>query len=451
MSTTISPVFTGVSSFANDLQNVIDRSVAIASMPLKQLQNQLTDLNRQSSALSGLTDVFDALTTATQALSEAIGPGGLSGESSDPKAVSVLVSGAAGTDSYTVEVVDAGASSTSISSASLPAVSDPASQSISSSSMFTLTVNGKAYELSPSQNLNALAQAVNSAGAGVKASLINIGGAGSTNYRLVIRSDSLAADAIQLNDGSQDLLEALNTGKPAQCRIDGLSVTTTSSTATLAPGVSIRLLRQTAPDEPVTITVSRDDACIHSAVYKFIDAYNSAVDAVDQQIGEHAGVLSGQSIVYVLRRSLSSITQYTNAGPVSSLASMGVELDKNGRLSLNSAKFDERDPADVQTFLGGADSSGFLYAASQALSALDAPLDGDFSIASKLLNEQIATQNDVIADNQRRVDDLQTALQQQMSAADALLSQLEAKKTYFNNLFTAMMNYNLNGAGVKAG
>src|SRR5919206_3885278 len=149
MSTTISPVFTGVSKFATDLQSVIDRAVGIASLPLKQLQNQLTDLTSRSTALSGLTSKFEALQTAMQNLSDASGPGGLSGSSSDPASVSVSVSGAIAPDTYTIEILDTGAYSSSVSSATLPAITDPSSASISSSSEFTLTVNGKTWSLSP--------------------------------------------------------------------------------------------------------------------------------------------------------------------------------------------------------------------------------------------------------------------------------------------------------------
>jgi flagellar hook-associated protein 2 len=440
MSTTISPVFTGVSKYATDLQSVIDRAVGIASLPLKQLQNQLTDLNSRSTALSDLTAKFEALQTAMQAVSDASGPGGLSGSSSAPSTVSASVSGAVAPDTYSVDVLDTGAYSSSVSSATLPAITDPSSASFSSSSEFTLTVNGKTWTLSPAANsLTSLMQSINSSGAGVQASLINTGGSDGPSYRLTIRSRSLAADTIQLNDGSTDLLTTLSTGKPGQYSLNGLPpITTNSRTVTLAPGVKADLLQKTATNEPVTISVNRDSSSLNSAVSKLVDAYNAAVDAVDGQIGEHSGPLAGQSIVHTLREALSKITQFTQEGGVSSLTQMGLELDKTGKLSFNG--FGTADPSDIQRFLGGADTDGFLHAMSGILNSLEAPLDGALPRASKLISDEVTRQNDLIAENQRRVDELQTNLQQQMSAADALLADLENKKTYFNNLFTTMLN-----------
>jgi flagellar hook-associated protein 2 len=451
MSTVSSPLFTGVSNFAGDLQNVIARSVAIASMPLNQLQNQLHNLNAQSSALSQMSDRFTALQTAVGDLSQALGPAGISGVSSNSSAVSVAVAAGAGPATYTIDITDKGAYSSSISSTGLPTVADPSTQSISTSSNYTLSVNGKTFSIVPgAHTLSSLVQAINSSSAGVQASLVNVGPSGSPSYRLVVRSQHLAADAIQLNDGQADLLHTLNTGKPAQYDVDGLGspIESNSKTVTLAPGVTVDLLQETLAGQPVSITVARDESVVQEAVSKFIDAYNSAVDAVDAQIGENAGMLSGHSIVYALRKSLSSLTLYTQKTAVSSLADLGVKLDKTGKLTLNAAKFSANDTADIAVFLGSSDGGGFLRGAAKILKQLEDPIDGALPAASQLLGSEISRQNRLIWENQRRVDELQTNLQQQMAAADALLAQLETKKTYMNNLFTAMINSSMSG-GVK--
>jgi hypothetical protein len=56
----------------------------------------------------------------------------------------------------------------------------------------------------------------------------------------------------------------------------------------------------------------------------------------------------------------------------------------------------------------------------------------------------------VILDRQDRLAQLQDNLQQRMAAADALIASLESRRDFITNLFTAQLNYNLNGAGVKA-
>jgi len=66
-----SSIFTGSSRYSSDLQQVLQRSIAIASLPLDQLNNQLTTLQNRSSALDTLNGQFGALLTAVQGISTA--------------------------------------------------------------------------------------------------------------------------------------------------------------------------------------------------------------------------------------------------------------------------------------------------------------------------------------------------------------------------------------------
>src|ERR1019366_7262156 len=195
-----------------------------------------------------------------------------------------------------------------------------------------------------------LAQAINSAAAGVQASIVNAG----SSYRLVVRSTNLAGEAIQLSDGSQDLLDTLTTGAPATYDISGLGgatqpIDSSSRTVTLAPGVTINLLQQTATGQPATITVSRNTSGVASAISSFVDAYNAAVDALNQQVGQNGGALSGQSAISTLRNSMRQITQYTgSSGGLTLLSQMGVELDDKGKLTFDASQLDSASANDLR-------------------------------------------------------------------------------------------------------
>ena len=108
-------------------------------------------------------------------------------------------------------------SSTSAISDGTTTVTDPSTTNISSSSSYTLTVNGTATTLNlSSDNMDALATAINDANAGVSATIVNLGSNSSPNYRLSVTSNEWGADTIQLNDGTNDLLTTLQTGANAQ-------------------------------------------------------------------------------------------------------------------------------------------------------------------------------------------------------------------------------------------
>jgi flagellar hook-associated protein 2 len=444
--------FTGVSTYASDLQQVITRAVSIASMPLTLMQNQLQSLNNQQSALSGLDSTFTALQNAIAGIGNALGPSSYSATSSS-SAISASVSSAALEGSYSVDVTSLGSYSTSISDPSLPAVADPNSSSISTASSYTLTVNGKTTTITPAGgSLMDLAQAINSASAGVQASIVNAG----SSYRLVVRSTNLAGDSIQLNDGSQDLLDTLTTGAPATYDISGLGgatqpIDSSSRTVTLAPGVTINLLQQTAAGQPATVTVSRDTSGAASAISSFVDAYNAAVDALNQQVGQSGGALSGQSTISDLRNAMRQITQYSGtSGGVTLLSQMGITMDDTGKLTFDSSQFSSVSASDLDQFLGSATGGGFLQTATNTMNAVEDPTTGFIPTATNDVNGEITQENDLITQEQQKITDLQNTLTQQMATADATIASLEQQKDYITNLFTAMINENTNGTGVSS-
>jgi flagellar hook-associated protein 2 len=437
--------FTGVSSYASDLQQVITRAVNIAALPLQLMQNQLQKMSDQSTELSALDTKFSALQTAIQQLDSSLGVSSYSATSSDSSLVSASVSAGAAEGTYTIDVSDPGSSSTSISGSSLPVVSDPNSTSISASSSFTLTVNGTTTTINPDSNtLASLAQAINAVSAGVQASVINTGGS-TPQYQLVLRSTELGPDTIQLNDGSQDLLDKLTTGGLATYDVNGLgaSIQSNSRTVTLAPGLTINLLQATPSGQPVTVTVSRDASSASTAVSNFVTAYNAVHTELESQVGQSGGPLQGQNIVYQLFNSLSQIALYSgSSGAVRTLADMGVTLDDTGQLTFDSSQFNSDSVDALQNFLGGASTGGFLQAATNALNGVEDTTSGSLKMAIQDLNGQITNQNDQISTEDQKIIDLQNNVTQQVAAADALIASLESQKTYMTGLFQSMMYSN---------
>jgi len=423
-------------------------------MPLTQYQDELQTMTQQQTDLNGLNADFTTLQSAIANIDAALGTGSYGATSSDSSAVSASVGSGAMEGTYTIDVSSIGSYSSSISNDTLPAVADPTSTSISTSGDYTLTAGGQTFDIQPSDgSLMGLAQAINSSSAGVQASLVNVGGSGSPQYRLVLQSANLGPDNIQLNDGTNDLLGTLNGGEDASYRVNGMSsaISSTSRTVTLAPGVTVNLLQpttgSTGSGSPVTVTVSRDASQLDSALSTFVSDFNTAVDALNAQTGPNAGSLSGQSTILDLRSALRQLTQYTGtSGSVSCLAQMGVTLDAQGHLSFDSTQVTAQNLDAVQSFLGDSTTGGFLQTATNAMNSVEDVTDGALTVAIGGIGTEIANENSMITTQQQKITNLTNTLDQQMSAADALLASLESKKTYITNLFTAMINNNLTGS-----
>src|SRR5581483_3246745 len=238
--------FNGSSKFSSDFQQILSRAVAIQSLPLAGMQNQLSNLQGQQSAPSSLKGTFSALQTAIQNIGSSATP--VSASSSVPSAVSATASSSALPGRYSVQVTQIGSSTTTISNAGAPPVTDPTSTNISPAASFTLAINGTNTPITPSgRSLDDLANAINGAALNVQATVVNVGSNASPDYRLSVTSTSLAADTIQLNDGTNNLLNNLSTGAPTSYQVNGLSTVlqTNSPQITLAPGVTASLLQTT--------------------------------------------------------------------------------------------------------------------------------------------------------------------------------------------------------------
>jgi len=117
------------SSYSSDLQQVLSRAVAIASLPLTQLNSTLTTLQNRSTELQTLNGKFSAVQSAVQAISTAASS--TNAQVSDSSVIAAQSSATAAAGSYFIHVVTAGAPSSALSQSTLPVVTDPSTQSIS--------------------------------------------------------------------------------------------------------------------------------------------------------------------------------------------------------------------------------------------------------------------------------------------------------------------------------
>ncbi|MDW8354479.1 MAG: flagellar filament capping protein FliD [Bryobacterales bacterium] len=439
---TTNPIFTGTSRYSADLQKILERSVNIASLPLLQLQQTKTRLQDQSQALQGLEAKFAALAHAVAALATGAASGSYTLSNSDGAVVMASLSGSVLPGTYTIEVLSAGSFTTTLSRDGLPTVTDPGSQNLSVASSLTLTVDGVNYTIAPSSpTLNGLAEAINAAGAGVTATIINLGSPGSPDYRLSLRAGKLGAVSVQLNDGTQDLLTTTVTGTLATYRINGQPATPISSdsrSVVVAPGLSVTLLKAGT----ATLTVARGTAAISQALNSFVTAYNDAVAELDKHRGKAGGALGGNSLLVTLSEALRSIVGYSaGSGALRSLEALGLSFNDQGRLSFDASAFEQATGgrlSDLLQFLGSPDTGGFLKAATGALQALREGSDGLLSSAISSVAAALQRQEARIAAEQERIDLLEKNLAERMAAADALIAALEQKVRYFNTLFEAM-------------
>jgi len=194
-------IFTGTSAYSQDLQNVISRAVAIASMPITLLTNQQNALTAQSTELTTLDTDFTALQNAITGISTAMGGASYDSTSTAPSAVTASLATGATEGVYNITVNSVGAAATSLSSP----WSQTSTLASGQTANYTLLVGNQQYSFTTSDNsAQGMAAAINSAcGNQVNAVAVNVG---NNVWALSLQSQNLGSgnlDLIQTPTGLQ--------------------------------------------------------------------------------------------------------------------------------------------------------------------------------------------------------------------------------------------------------
>ena len=184
-------------------------------------------------------------------------------------------------------------------------------------------------------------------------SLINLRGeetgvkAGLIDNRLVLRNIHTGAKEISVS-GDSALMAAIGLqnseatqGQNAIIEIDGITVERETNTfENVIEGVQIKLNKDSKLNTPETITISKDDSELKSAVSKFVEQYNSTMSFIQDKSsrGEGArGPLVGDGTLSRLETSLKTLMNSRHDGKTLMDAGIATK-DKSGVLFLDEKK-----------------------------------------------------------------------------------------------------------------
>ncbi len=232
---------------------------------------------------------------------------------------------------------------------------------------------------SSNQTLEGVRDAINKANVGARASIINDGqgfrlaisasNSGVANsLKITVAGDSIGSNTDQtgLSRLAYDPAAAVDSGKnmtqtlaaqDAMLKVDGLDVTSASNSVVgVVPGVTLSL-KSKQVGTISTLTVAQDTAATLKSVDSFVAAYNTLMETsksltvYDAKDTSKNGILLGDSVVRSITNQVRGIlTSSVNGatGAARSLADVGISLQKDGSLTLNSSKLQTALSADSQ-------------------------------------------------------------------------------------------------------
>jgi flagellar hook-associated protein 2 len=441
--TNVNNAFSGKTS-GIDVAATVSALMQLQEAPLTQLQSQQSAVNLQISALGTIASELSQLQTAANNLKDSFGA--LSQKtvtSSDPTLVTATAQNSAGSGTHSVLVSQLATVSSSYSAP----IADPTTLAGT-----TLTIN-YGDPNSPSKtdtitlpatisSLQDVADAINRSAdnTGVTASVIT--DANGQRLALVSRTSGEAGNltvtgAATFNQGVA--------GQDALLTVDGVPIdSATNSVGGAVPGVNLQL-NNADPKTTVQIGVTPDTTTAATAVGNFVTAYNSIMQSINSQFtadsSGNLGPLEGDTSLRTLQSQMLEIAGYAPGGdgPYVNLQSLGIEMQNDGTLQLNSDTLQDaltNHYSDFQNFFQS--TGGYGQAIGTMLLQITDPTQGTVSVDVAGLQSQNTDLGQQITDFQDRMNTVQQQLTTKYAELNVLLQQYPSEIANVNSQLASL-------------
>lgn len=493
--------FSGLGS-GLDTSAIIAQLVSLERIPIRQIEGQRQEQQSKLSLIGTFKGLVRDLQTEAQSLSTLADFASFDVSASLQGVASFGASGSAVAGSHTLDVQSLAA----VDRWAFDGVTDPTAQlATGAGQSLSFDVAGESYSVAideTASSLEEIAAAINGSEAAeaVGASIVNTGTDASPSYQLVLTARESGADNRITNlantvgglsidttgpdaNGVAQSANNITVGANAVATIDGLTVTRdTNEFNDVIPGVDITLQSLTE-EGPISFSVEPNTAAIKDGIQQFVDAYNAVIDFVNTQNsysedGGPGGDLFGDSLLRSVRSQLNgalfgfeqrqdidigALDADSEVAGFATLGIIGIELDNDGRLSIDDTVFDAKVSenldlvADLFVDSDGFDNGGATvntpeyYADTTADAGLAAILDrtierlfdsfedtegnvfkGLFDSRTETLQDAIRRMDRQIEDKELRLEQFEENLIQRFAALEETIGGLNAQGASLN-------------------
>ncbi len=463
-----------------DLNTIVTQLTALERRPVQALQTQASSLNSQISLFGKISGLFSDLQTAANKLTDNSVWQSATVASGDSTSVAATGSSGAAAGSYAVTVEALAGNQTVVSGTPLTdsgalvgegTLKLQLGQWDGTQSAFTAKSGSSelSISVSASDTLATLRDKINSAGAGVTASLVS----DANGVRLALRSaDSGAANGFRLSvdDVDGNLIDggglsrfafdppATNSGlvlkasgSNARATVNGIAVeSATNDISGAIDGVTLNLRKLTS--SAVNVSVSRDKDAVTAGVKGFVDAYNALAGYLSEQTKYDAtsktgGPLQGDSAATGLQAQLRTILNAPSGASsvFGHLSDMGLQSQRNGTITINSAKLSDAVNNHLDELKKAFSASDSVTAANNGFARRYATLAGQVTGTSGAITartqslQKMVTKNGEAQDRvNQHADDFQSRLVAQYTKLDANVAKLNALSSYVTQQIAQM-------------
>ncbi|MGI8666927.1 MAG: flagellar filament capping protein FliD [Jatrophihabitans sp.] len=420
-----------------DTTSLISQLMTLAAQPQNALKTQLSTEQSVISAYQALNTKLTAFQAAADALKQPGTWASTKASSTSPAVVASTTAAATAGSSTTFDV-------TQLATAQISTLGAAGSVSSTPASGFDLVDgSGTSHHLALADGSAAsVLSAVNSAGLGARAALVNTDGGQVLQFTSTTTGTSAGFSISGLDSSPQTLVAAQNAritvGNPAA---GGYTVSSSTNTFTNAiPGVTFSVGAIAAG---VTVSVSSDASAISDKVKALVAAANDVLSTLSIDTGKGAVLESNYQVNSITQSVLATISH--GDASANSFASVGVQLTSTGTLSFDADAFAAAyaaDPAKTQATAATSLATSLSSLASTTSTATISPL-----ISSG--TSQVANLTKQISDWDTRLADQQTALQKKYTAMEVALQKLQSTSSWLSSALGSLDGSNSSSSNSK--
>jgi flagellar hook-associated protein 2 len=421
-----------------DTNSIVNSLIAADSGPLNQLKQRQSDYNVQISTLGTLVTQLQALQTTATNLST---NGVVAIQPTSTYSDFTVTGSAKAEGSYTINVQQV-AKEAKMRSKSLTSAQD-ASVVPDGNLVFSIDGNNAVTIDTTGKTLADVAEAINQNISQLNASVISTT---SGYYLNVARKDTgyatTAAAALTVVSDPGLGLTLQQSAQNAKLSIDGLAVERPSNTITdVVSGATLHLTGASKTDNAVTFAANSSNT--EAALNTFVSAYNTLAATVRSQLVTDPTVAYGDTLLdhstttmiqSAMQRMLSQMV--VPSGSVRILADLGLELQQDGTITLNTATLDNA----VSTNPGAVNgiftttTSGIGDVVKSLVTSQTDLVSGALTSEEKSLQSSISEMDDQATEMQANLDMERTRLVSQFTAMEQLIAGFNSAGTYLTQM-----------------
>lgn len=429
-----------------DTNALIDGLMAVESLPLVRNVKEQDEITSAISTFTSFIGTVNAVKTEAEKLDTDSEFASLSSESTNDDKVLATATGSALPGSYTVHV-EALALETRTKSDAFADSTSP----LGETGNFDINVGGFPtvnIVVAAGDSLADIAANINASDARVSASIIYDGASSS---RLLVRGiDTGVVNDVTYTETGTDLgldttanpTNTYQNAQDAEITIDGEFTVTrgTNNFADVLPGVTLTVKEvHTLSTDTETITIATDPVAQEAKIQSFVDAYNkmlsaghlasgfAGVDAVNPQLAGDSAIRSALDRMGVtISSAIAGLT-----GKYNMLAAVGVSLESNGNLKIDSTKLTDALNADAEAVakvFAGDEANSIDGMMKLIIDTVDTLTDGSTSLLESRKGafedqvERLESEEIVL---ERRLGEYEDRLRKKFTQMELLVSQIQ--------------------------